>query len=84
MTEIGRHNDRDITDEELAIVKPFTPVFMRMVDKLFSDEMLPMGEALELARVEEGVAEIPQQVEDAMLRAAYRIVIHGLPSKIEA
>lgn len=75
------------TPEQIEAVKPYTPVLMRMVDLLNENERLPMGEALARAEVECGFGEdkkIPEDVRNAMLVSAFRIVTGGFPGAAEA
>ena len=62
---------------------PYAPVLERVVDLVNADGKLKYGDALAQAKRELGV-EVPEDVERAIIVAAFKVSLNGFPTKVRA
>jgi hypothetical protein len=62
----------------------YAPVLRRMVEICLTDSAVRFGAALAQAKMELNVPVLPQEIEAAMYRAAFKVVTSGFPSSIKA
>jgi len=62
----------------------YAPVLARMVEHVTSDDSIKFGAALDLAKKDLGMLDIPDEIQDALLIAAARIVWNGFETTVQA
>jgi hypothetical protein len=76
----------DPSEEMIALCAPYGGILERVVDLMAtgSGTDFTFGAALEQAKRELGFETIPDNIEEAILRAAFRITCSGLPTNVES